>query len=145
MWAQNTDFGALSQTDLTKRLVPSLVWARLVELLNWGMSLMVRVFWCRNPTPVSVFIFLFLSFHNLVSSVGDCLKSSILFYFILFYFISFHFISFHFILGLISRSMVHFAKFLKKVDFVTNVVVYSFLRVQVVQLFDKVVTIMCFR
>ena len=42
--------------------------------------------------------------------------------------------------------MVHFAKFLKKVDFVTNVVVYSFLRVQVVQLFDKVVvTIMCFR
>ena len=58
----------------------------------------------------------------------------------------FYFILFYFILGLISRSMVHFAKFLKKVDFVTNVVVYLFLRVQVVQLFDKVVvTIMCFR
>ena len=63
-----------------------------------------------------------------------------------FYFILFYFILFYFVLGLISRSMVHFAKFLKKVDFVTNVVVYSFLRVQVVQLFDKVVvTIMCFR
>ena len=39
----------------------------------------------------------------------------------------FYFILFYFILGLISRSMVHCAKFLKKVDFVSNVVVYSFL------------------
>ena len=90
----------------------------------------------QKPDTSISFYFPFSVISQLVSSVGDCLKSSILFYFILFYFV----------LGLISRSMVHFAKFLKKVDFVTNVVVYSFLRVQVVQLFDKVVvTIMCFR
>ena len=75
---------------------------------------MVRVFCCRNPTPVSVFIFLFLSFHNLVSSVGDCLESSIVFYFILFW------------ASLVGRWFIA-QKFLKKVDFVSNVVVYSFL------------------
>ena len=82
MWAQNKDFGFLSQMGLTKRLVPSLVRATLVELLYSGMSLMVRVLIQKPDTSIS-FYFRF----SVISQFGQLSRGlSKVFYFILFYF-----------------------------------------------------------